>query len=86
MKLWVRDVAAVSRTRIRSAGSLLTATTRVTVVWMVADRIAGRDSQTSSHVIAGIVTATSIVVSVVEIDGAIMIFNTTDGGDGDRHS
>jgi hypothetical protein len=32
------------------------------------------------------VTATSIVVSVVEIDGAIMISNTTDGGDGDRHS
>jgi len=68
---------------IGSAGSLLTATTRVTVVWMVADRIAGRDSQTSSHVITGIVTATSIV-SVAEIDGAIMIFNTTDGGDGDR--
>ena len=41
MKLWVRDVAAVSRTRIKSAGSLLTATTRVTAAGTDADRMAG---------------------------------------------
>ena len=83
---WARDAGAGSHRWIRSARSSLTVTTRVMAAWMVADPIAGRDSKTSSDVIAGIVTATSIVVSVVEIDGAIMISNTTDGGDGDRHS
>jgi hypothetical protein len=57
--------------------------TRVTAAGMVADRIAERALQTSSDVIAGIVTATSIVEIV---DRAIMISNTTDGVAGDRHS
>ena len=59
--------------------------TPVTAVGTDADRIAGRVLQTSSGVIAGIVIATSIV-SIVEIDGAMVIINTTDGVAEDRHS
>jgi hypothetical protein len=59
--------------------------TRATVVGMVADQIAGRVSQTTSDVIAGIATATS-TVSVVEIVFAIVIGNTINGVGGDRHS
>ena len=82
---WARDEVGESHTLIRSAKSLLTVTTRVTVVWMDADRIVVGEPQTTLDVIAGLVTATSIV-SVGEVDGAIVIFNTTDGSDGDRHS
>jgi hypothetical protein len=59
---------------------------------MVVDPIVVRDSQTSSDVIAGIVTATSIASVVVEIeigivfDFGIVIGNTIDGVTGDRHS
>jgi hypothetical protein len=66
--------------------------THVTVAGMVVDPIVVRDSQTSSDVIAGIVTATSIASVVVEIeigivfDFGIVIGNTIDGVTGDRHS
>jgi hypothetical protein len=66
--------------------------THVTVAGMVVDPIVVRDSQTSSDVIAGIVTATSNASVVVEIeigivfDFGIVIGNTIDGVTGDRHS
>jgi hypothetical protein len=66
--------------------------THVTVAGMVVDPIVVRDSQTSSDVIAGIVTATSNASIVVEIeigivfDFGIVIGNTIDGVTGDRHS
>jgi hypothetical protein len=72
---------------------LLTVTTRVTVVGMVVDPIVIRDSQTSSHVIAGIVTATSTASVDVEIEigividfGIDVIGNIINGVGGDRHS
>ena len=82
---WARDADGESHILIRSAKSLLTVMTRVTVVWMDADRIAGRDSQTTSDVIAGIATATSIA-SVAGVVIEIAIGNTIDGVTGDRHS
>jgi hypothetical protein len=66
--------------------------THVTVAGMGVDPIVVRDSQTSSDVIAGIVTATSNASVVVEIeigivfDFGIVIGNTIDGVTGDRHS
>ena len=71
---------------------MLTVMTHVTVAGMVVDPIVVRDSQTSSDVIAGIVTATSTASVVVEIeigiviDFGIVIGNTIDGVTGDRHS
>ena len=62
MKLWVRDVAAVSRMRIRSAGSLLTATTRVMVVGMDADLTA----QTALDIVE---TVTGIAMTLTAADG-----------------
>lgn len=76
---WARDAAGEVHIWIRSARSLLTVMTRVTVVGMVGDRIVERDSTTTSDVTAGIATATSIG-SVVEIVSAgIVIGNTIDG-------
>jgi len=81
---WARDGAG--EVSIRSAKSLLTVMTRVTVAGMVGDPIVERDSITTSDVTADIATATS-TVSVVEIvSAAIVIGNTIDGVDRDRHS
>ena len=81
---WARDGAG--EVSIRSAKSLLTVMTRVTVAGMVGDPIVERDSITNSDVTADIATATS-TVSVVEIaSAAIVIGNTIDGVDRDRHS
>ena len=83
---WVRDADEEVHTLIRSARSLLTVTTRVTVVGMDADPIVARDTRTTSDVTAGIATAIS-TVSAVEIGFvAIVIGNTIDGVTGDRHS
>ena len=83
---WPRDEAGEVLTGIRSAKSLLTVTTRVTVAGMVGDPIVERDSITTSDVTADIATATS-TVSVVEIGfAAIVIGKTIDGVDRDRHS
>ena len=83
---WARDVVEEVHTGIRSAKSLLTVMTRVTVAGMVGDPIVERDSITNSDVTADIATATS-TVSVVEIVFvAIVIGNTIDGVTGDRHS
>jgi len=87
---WARDGAG--EVSIRSAKSLLTVMTRVTVVGMGVDPIVVRDTQTSTDVTAGIVTATTIASVVVEIEIGIVIDfgivtgNTTDGVTGDRHS
>jgi hypothetical protein len=59
--------------------------TRVMVVGMDADRIVVPDSETTSDVIAGIATATSIA-SVGELVFEIAIGKTIDGVPGDRHS
>ena len=76
---WARDGAG--EVSIRSAKSLLTVMTRVTVAGMVGDPIVERDSITTSDVTADIATATS-TVSVVEIvSAAIVIGNTIDGVD-----
>jgi hypothetical protein len=76
---WARDEAGEVHTGIRSARSLLTVMTRVTVAGMVGDPIVERDSITTSDVTADIAIATSIV-SVVEIVFAgIVIGNTIDG-------
>lgn len=76
---WARDVAGEVHTGIRSAKSLLTVMTRVTVAGMVGDLIVKRDSRTTSDVSADIATATS-TVSVVEIvSAAIVIGNIIDG-------
>jgi len=81
---WARDGAG--EVSIRSAKSLLTVMTRVTVAGMVGDPIVERDSITNSDVTADIATATS-TVSVVEIaSAAIVIGNTIDGVVRDRHS
>ena len=83
---WARDAAGEVHTGIRSARSLLTVMTRVTVAGMAEDPIVERDSITTSDVTADIATATSIG-SVVEIVSAgIVIGNTIDGGVRDRHS
>ena len=83
---WARDVAGEVHISIRSARSLLTVMTRVTGAGMVGDPIVERDSITNSDVTADIATATS-TVSVVEIGfAAIVIGNTIDGVDRDRHS
>ena len=81
---WARDGAGESHISIRSAKSLLTVMTRVTVVGMDADPIVVRVSTTSSGDIAGIATATSTAL-VAEIDFGIAI-GITDGGGEDRHS
>lgn len=76
---WARDAAREVHTGIRSARSLLTVMTRVTVAGMAGDLIVARDSRTTSDVTADIATATS-TVAVVEIDfAAIVIGNTIDG-------
>ena len=83
---WARDVVEEVHTGIRSAKSLLTVMTRVTVAGMAGDPIVKRDTRTTSDVTADIATATSIG-SVVEIVSAgIVIGNTTDGVVRDRHS
>ena len=83
---WARDAAREVHISIRSARSLLTVMTRVTVAGMVGDPIVERDSITNSDVTADIATATS-TVSVVEIvSAAIVIGNTIDGVVRDRHS
>ena len=74
---WARDAAGETRTGIRSAKSLLTVTTRVTVVGMVVDPIVGHDSQTHSGVVNTIGTTISIVA---EVAIAIVITVTTDTG------
>ena len=61
---WARDAAAETRTGIRSAKSLLTVMTRVTVVGMDADRIVALDSTTISDVTDAIVTTISTVAEV----------------------
>ena len=74
---WARDGAG--EVSIRSAKSLLTVMTRVTVAGMVGDPIVERDSITNSDVTADIATATSTVL-VVEIGfAAIVTGNTIDG-------
>jgi len=67
--------------------------THVTGVGMAVDPIVIRDSQTSSDVIAGIATATSIASVVAEIEIGIVIDfgiagigNIINGVVGDRHS
>ena len=83
---WARDEAEEVHTGIRSAKSLLTVMTRVTVAGMVGDPIVERDSITTSDVTADIATATS-TVSVVEIVFAgIVIGSTIDGVTRDRYS
>ena len=83
---WARDAAGEVHISIRSARSLLTVMTRVTVAGMDADPIVERDTQTISDVTADIATATS-TASVVEIAFVgIAIGNTIDGVTGDRHS
>jgi hypothetical protein len=77
---WPRDEAGEAHTGIRSARSLLTVTTRVTVAGMVGDPIVNRDSRTTLDVTAGIATATSIA-SVVEIDFAVIVIGNTIDGD-----
>ena len=76
---WARDEAEESHISIRSVKSLLTVMTLVTVVWMVADPIVVRDSQTTSGVIDAIATAIS---SVAEVAIAIVISATMDTGAG----
>ena len=89
---WARDAAGEVHISIRSARSLLTVMTHVTVVGTDVDPIVVRESQTSSDVTAGIVTATSIASDIVEIeigiviDFGIVIGNTTDGVTEDRYS
>lgn len=77
---WPRDEDADEEipTLIRSAKSLLTVMTRVTVAGMVADPIVEPDTRTTSDVTADIATAT-LTASVAEIDIAIATGNTTDG-------
>jgi len=93
LKRWARDVAGEFHILIRSARSLLTVMTHVTGVGMAVDPIVIRDSQTSSDVIAGIATATSIASVVAEIEIGIVIDfgiagigNIINGVVGDRHS
>jgi len=81
---WARDGAG--EVSIRSAKSLLTVMTRVTVAGMVGDPIVERDSITTSDVTADIATATSTVPVVEIVSAAIVIGNTIDGVDRDRHS
>ena len=90
---WPRDADEEIHILIRSARSLLTVMTHVTGVGMVVDPIVVRDSQTSSHDNAGIVTATSTASVDVEIEIGIVIDfgivgtgNITNGAVGDRHS
>ena len=78
---WARVGDGDIHSGTRSARSLLTVTTHVTVAGMVGDLIVERGSITTSGVIG--VTATS-TASVVEIE--IGIGNTIDGVTGDRHS
>ena len=76
---WARDVAGEIHISIRSARSLLTVMTRVTVAGMDADPIVKRNTRTTtSDVTADIATATS-TAPVVGIDFAIAIGNTIDG-------
>jgi len=83
---WPRDADEEIHILIRSARSLLTVMTRVTVAGMVADPIVERYTRTTSDVTADIATATS-TASVVEIAFVgIAIGNTIDGVTGDRHS
>ena len=81
---WARDGAG--EVSIRSAKSLLTVMTRVTVAGMVGDPIVERDSITTSDVTADIATATSTVLVEEIVSAAIVIGNTIDGVDRDRHS
>ena len=81
---WARDGAG--EVSIRSAKSLLTVMTRVTVAGMVGDPIVERDSITTSDVTADIATATSTVPVVEIVSAAIVIGNTIDGVVRDRHS
>ena len=83
---WARDEAGEVHTRIRSAKSLLTVTTRVTVAGMVEDPIVARDIRTTSDVTADIATATSTVSAVEIVFAGIVIGNTIDGVTRDRHS
>ena len=76
---WARDVVEEVHTGIRSAKSLLTVMTRVTVAGMVGDPIVERDSITTSDVTADIATATSIESVVEIVFAAIVIGNTIDG-------
>ena len=76
---WARDAAGEVHISIRSARSLLTVMTRVTVAGMVGDPIVKRDSRTSSDVTAGIATATSIGLVVEIVSAGIVNGNTIDG-------
>ena len=76
---WARDAAGEAHILIRSARSLLTVMTRVTVAGMVGDPIVERDSRTSSDVTAGIATATSIGLVVEIVSAGIVIGNIIDG-------
>src|SRR3569832_701632 len=67
---WPWDEAVESLISIRSAKSLLTVTTRVTVVWMDVDPIVVRDSPTFSDVTGAIGTTFS---SIAEVAIAIVI-------------
>ena len=82
---WPRDADEEIHILIRSARSLLTVMTRVTVAGMVADPIVERHTRTTSDVTADIATATS-TAPVGEIDLAMAIGNTIDGAIEDRHS
>ena len=85
---WARDEAGEAHILIRSARSLLTVMTRVTVAGMAGDPIAERDSITTSDVTADIATATatSTVLVVGIVSAAIVTGNTIDGVVRDRHS
>ena len=76
---WARDVAGEVHTGIRSAKSLLTVMTRVTVAGMVGDPIVKGDTRTTSDVTADIATATSTVLVEEIVSAAIVIGNIIDG-------
>ena len=77
MMRWPRDVAEEAHISIRSAKSLLTVTTHVTVVWMDVDPTVVRDSPTFSDVTGALATMFS---SVAEIAIAIVITAIMDTG------
>jgi len=83
---WPRDADEEIHILIRSARSLLTVMTRVTVAGMVADPIVERHTRTTSDVTADIATATSTASAVEIAFVGIATGNTIDGAIEDRHS
>ncbi len=83
---WPRGADEEVPILIRSARSLLTVMTRVTVAGMVADPIVERQTRTTSDVTADIATATSTASAVEIAFVGIATGNTIDGAIEDRHS